>query len=535
VPKNTVPELSERMDELIALAFRRHWWFSITASAVAIGVALGSFLLPNRYKSEATILVQRQQIPERYVVPNSTTDLDQALRAMTHDVLSRPRLRQIISKFNLYPKQRKRFSSEQLVELMRSDITIQALENPNQGQKTTNAFTISYLGSNPGVAQQVAGELTSLFINEDLASQQRRDITTTNFLQVQLVAAQKDLNTKEQRLRAFKMANLGELPEQREVNLQILSGLQEQLRNTNAALARANEQHEYLESLLAQYRNLSQISGSASLTATSANSIETPRVALNRLQSQRTALLGTYSPQHPDVQKIDREIAETKALLAQFESSKPAASSSELNSSSGSSGVTANDTTVAQLISQLKQNQLEVSNDTAQAKQLQQQIGQYQQRLNLTPVREQQLMDLLRDYDLAKKNYDDLYSKKTQSALATDLQKDQQGEQFRLIEPPNLPTKPFTPNRLRIALGGIAGGIVLGIALCCFIETRDASLYSEKQLREQFDLPVVMAIPRFISTRERRLESLKSRLQWCGGSIMLLAVVVAEYFVYRQG
>jgi len=155
--------------------------------------------------------------------------------------------------------------------------------------------------------------------------------------------------------------------------------------------------------------------------------------------------------------------------------------------------------------------------------------------LNLTPVREQQLTSILRDYDLAKKNYDDLYAKKTQSALATELQKNKQGEQFRLIEPPNLPSKPFAPNRLEIALGGIAAGVVLGLGLAFLAENRDTSFHSEKQLRERFDLPVSMAIPRFSSTQDLRLSSLKSRLQWCGGAFMLLTVLLVEYYVYRQG
>jgi polysaccharide chain length determinant protein (PEP-CTERM system associated) len=532
VPNNTVVDLSERMEQLASVARRRHWWFSITACAVAIAASLGSFLIANRYKSEATILVQQQQIPERYVVPNSTTDLDQALRAMTHDVLSRPRLLQIILKFNLYRKQRKRLSSEQLVELMRSDIAIRALDNQSQGQKTANAFTISYTGSEPNTVQQIASELTALFINEDLATQERRDTTTTNFLEGQLAVAQEDLGRKEQHLRDFKMANLGELPEQREGNLQILSGLQEQLRNTNAALARASEQRAYLESLLAQYQNLSVVSGS-SPTATNASPIDVAQGQLNRLQSQRTVLLGTYSPQHPDVQKIDREIAETKLLVARLQENQ--AIGSHGDSSQSSAGVRATDTAVAQLNSQLKENQLEISNDTSGVEELRQQVAEYQHRLNLTPVREQQLTGILRDYDLAKKNYDDLYAKKTQSALATELQKNKQGEQFRLIEPPNLPGKPFAPNRLEIALGGLAAGIVLGLGLAFLAENRDTSFHSEKQLRERFDLPVSMAIPRFSSTQDLRLSSLKSRLQWCGGAFMLLTVLLVEYYVYRQG
>lgn len=529
---NPAPPLSETIERVLGIAIRRRWWFIGAASLIAIAAALGSFLLPNHYKSEATILVQQQQIPERYVVPNSTTDLDQALQAMTHDVLSRPRLLAIISEFHLYTKQSKRLSPEQLVELMRNDITIAALE-PTDEQKGANAFKISYLGSDPDVVEQVTQRLTSLFINEDLQSQQQLDVTTTAFMQAHLDAAQKILDQKEERLRDFKMANLGELPEQQQGNLQILSGLQSQLQNTNAALARANEQHAYLESLLTQYQNLAVATGPVSPSGTTPSPIDTARSELNRLQNERNSLLATFSPEYPDVKKVDREITETQALLAHLQKAQPSSSDSAPSNALGTAGAT--DTTTAQLNSQLKENQLEISNDSTEMKQLQQQIDTYQHRLNLTPVREQQLTDMLRDYDLAKKNFDDLYAKKTQSALATDLQKDQQGQQFRLIEPPNLPSKPFTPNRLKIALGGLAGGIALGVGLAFLMETKDSSLHSEKDLRARFALHLIVGIPRASSQREQRIRTVRAVLQWCAGTVLLLAVLAAEYYVYIRG
>ena len=533
-PNNQTPQLADTIDRILGIVLRRRWWFIVAACTVAVATSLGSFLLPNRYQSEATILVQQQQIPERYVVPNSTTDLDQTLQAMTHDVLSRPRLLGIISEFHLYPKQADRLSPEQLVELMRGDITIQSLEPQEPAQKTANAFTISYVGSDPDVVQQVTNRLTSLFINEDLQSQQQLDITTTAFLQSQLDAAQADLEVKEQRLRDFKMANLGELPEQQTDNLQILGGLQAQLQSANAALARANEQQAYLQSLLGQYQNLSVATGSVSPSSVAPSPLASARAELERLETERTALLGTFSPQYPDVKKVDREISETQALIAQLQKAKPSAPSSDSTPPAPAS-VTATDATVAQLNSQLKENQLEITNDIAETKQLQQQIDGYQHRLNLTPVREQQLTDILREYDLAKKNFDDLYAKKTQSALATDLQKDQQGQQFRLIEPPNLPSKPTSPNRLRIALGGLGGGLALGAALALLMEMKDSSLHSEKDLRAQFNFYLMMGTPLLPTAREQRLRSVGSILQWCVGSVLLLAVLAAEYYVYRRG
>jgi protein tyrosine kinase modulator len=533
---NATPELSETLDHILSVVIRRRWWFLIAACVVAVAVALGSFLIPNRYKSEATILVQQQQIPERYVVPNSTTELDQGIQAMTHDVLSRPRLLKIISDFDLYPTQRKRLSSEQLADLMQTDITIESLvQERDTAQRDAEAFKITFIGDKPAIVQEVTNRLTSLFINEDLRSQEERDVTTTSFLANQLAAAQTDLNVKEGRVRDFKMANLGELPEQQQGNLQILDGLQSQLQNTNAALARASEQRAYLQSLLAQYQNLTVAAGAVSPTGLSANPIETARAELNRLQTERATLLGTFSPQYPDVKKVDREIAETQTLLARLQKAKTAVQASDGSSSYASSTSATTDATVAQLNSQSKANELEMADDTKQIKLLQEQISQYQHRLNLTPVREQQLTDLAGQYELAKKNYDDLYAKRTQSALATDLQKNQQGEQFRLIDPPILPTKPFTPDRLKIALEGIAGGIAIGLGLALFMEVRDTSLHSERELHARFNQRIVLAVPLFVSTRERKMHSVKSALQWCAGTAIVLAVLAAEYYVYLRG
>jgi len=538
VPQNiNEVSLGQNLEKYIAMARRRRWWFLLTAVTVALGAIVLSFVLPDRYKSEATILVQQQQVPERYVVPNTTANLDQALQAMKQDVLSRSRLLEMIHEFHLYPSESKRLGPGELARMMRKDITIDPIEPVEQegARKGINAFKISYTASTPLAAEEVTNRLTSLFIDEDVRTQEQRDVGTTDFLQTQLAAAQADLDIKETRLRDFKMQNLGELPEQQQGNLQILDGLQMQLQNTIAALSRANEQRVFLQSLLTQYQGAARGAG-GSLSSSAVSPIETVQIELARLQSQRATLLASYSAQYPDVKRVDAEIARTQALLAQLEAGKStSASAKTAPAAAASTSFTATDSTIAQLSSQLKENQLEIVNDSAQQKQIEGQVAEYQHRLNLTPVTEEELTDLLREYDLAKKNYDELYAKRTQSALATDLQKNQQGQQFRLIEPPNLPTKPFSPKRLRIALGGFAGGIFLGVALALFIDTLDTSFHSEKDLHAKFALPLVMALPLSLTARERRNRSLKTAAEWFAGAVLVLAVLAAEFYVYRRG
>jgi uncharacterized protein involved in exopolysaccharide biosynthesis len=153
LPENE-DDLTKILSQLWSAAVRCRWWILLPACSVALGTVLVSMLLPNRYRSEATILVEPQKVPERYVIANTTLDITDALQAMTQTVLSRSRLLQTIDEFGLYPKKRNRFVPEQLVELMRKNIEIEPLGKDPQGRQV-NAFRISFTGDNPNVAQQV--------------------------------------------------------------------------------------------------------------------------------------------------------------------------------------------------------------------------------------------------------------------------------------------------------------------------------------------------------------------------------------------
>src|SRR5271169_6875162 len=110
--------------KLLRVAMKRRWWLVVPTVVLGLCACAASTQVPNHYESEAMILVAHQQVPERYVTPNNTTDIREALLLVTDMILSRTQLLQIINEFDLYPKDRKRVAPEDLVELMRSDITI---------------------------------------------------------------------------------------------------------------------------------------------------------------------------------------------------------------------------------------------------------------------------------------------------------------------------------------------------------------------------------------------------------------------------
>ena len=534
-----MPEQDENLDvmlsRLLRVAIRRRWWVIIPSTVIALGAALVSFMLPNRFESEATILVESQQVPERYVTANTTTDLNEALLVMTDAILSRTQLLHIMEKFALYPKERKGMVPEQLVELMRGNIKIEPLQKAPESREL-NSFKISFTSAEPHSAQEVTRELTTLFINENNESREEQSTGTTNFLADQLKVAEDDLKQQESRVRDFKMSNLGELPEQQAGNLAILSGLHGQLQNTMASLGRAREQQGYLQSLLSQYQDIAAAGVSVSVSGTVvASPIETIKAELARLQNEKAELLGRYTPKYPDVVKIDEQIKETEALLAAATEAQEHAKDATVQESPKPAKPTARDAATAQLRSQLEANRIEIQNDLAEQKQTESRIAEYQSRLNLTPVREQQLADLLRGYDLSKQHYNDLLNKKVDSELATSLIKRQQGQRFRIIDQPSLPSKPSSPARMKISLGGLAAGIAVGLALAFFAEIKNHSLRDEQELRRIFAFPLMLGVPLLLTKSEARRRSLAAVLEGLGGVIMCLLIGATEFYVYWRG
>jgi len=535
-----MPETEESQSfdfgQIIQIFVRRRWLVLLTASTVTLGTIGIVQILPNRFTSEATVLVIQQQVPERYVTPTTTTDVSQALQGMTEEVLSRSRLLAIIDATGLYGKYKSRLAPEQLLDRMRKDIAIQPLESGTE-RRNVNSFKITFVADTGQRAQEVTARLTSLFIEENVKMREHQATVTTDFLQEHMEEVKKQLEAQEAVVRAFKMQHLGELPEQEQANSQIMASLSGQLQSTVAALGRAQEQRAYLESLLQGYQSLSGrdidvlVGPGADIAASPAELLEKQ---LAQLESERNTLLSSYTPDHPDVISKDTQIAKTKALLAQAKAleakSVPQKKGTPVVSSSRRDAAP-----IAQVKSQLEGNRIEIDNLTKDENRLKEKIAQYQERLNDTPVREQQLAGMMRDYELLKSNYSDLLKKQLESGLAMSLEKHQEGQQFRVVDPPSLPMLPSSPQRLKMSMGGAAGGLGLGLGLAFLLEMTQGSFYSEKRLRDRLKIPLVVGIPILLTRREARRRTWKGAVEWVAGSTVVLIMLAAEYYVYRRG
>jgi len=526
------------MADYWAIAVRRRWWILLPLFVCWATVWGVGWLLPATYQSEALILVEQQKVPEQYVVPNVSVSLQERLQSMTQQILSRTRLQATIDRFHLYAKDASlasRLQSADPVEAMRKDIKIELVQPPGHPGELT-AFKIEYSAGSPELAQEVNSTLTSLFIEENMKSQQQLSESTTAFLGNQLADARAKLEEQEAKVRAFKAQHLGELPSQLESNVQILSGLQAQLQGTQRAIDAAKQQKVYLESLLQQYETVQ--AGLSSGEAT----VSTPETLDKQLQDLRQRLenaRAVYTDNYPDVVALKDQVAKTEKLKKQIEDE--IATTQETEDAAKDSGTSAGEgehhatPTMMQLQSQLKVNKLEIENLRQHEKELVAQIGAYQARLNLTPATEQALTDISRGYEESKTNYNSLLQKQNQSQLATSLTQRQQGEQFRVIDPPSFPIKPSAPNHLLVSLGGLAAGFGIGLGLTVLLELSDVRVRHERDLEGLVPARVLVGIPHLSTSGEERRRAKVRFLQISVAAAMVMLMVAGNIYAFLKG
>jgi polysaccharide biosynthesis transport protein len=516
---------------------RRRYWYFLGPLFVGWLVVWGaSWFLPSVYKSGTVILVEQPTMPRDYVVPNVADDLQERLQSITQQILSRTRLLHIIDELNLYANGRDRYTPDDLVERMRKDIDIELVRDETRRQVT--AFKVSYLSRDPHVAQQVTSELTNLFISENLEVRQQASEDTTKFLESRLEEARKALAEQEEKVREFKDRHPGDLPTQVGSNLQILGGLQSQLQSEGDALNAAKQQSVYLQSLLNQYRALQKTPKTREGTPV----VGLPAIndELDKLRAQLADLTSHYTERHPDVRKLKDQIARTEKMRDQIiadlkTGANKAQTEDNTDTAPQSEAQIGESSPMFQLQSQLRANQIEITNREQSITALQAKINLYQAHLNQEPMVEQQLTDLSRGYEQSKVNYDDLLKKKNGSEMATSMELRQQGEHFRVIDPPSLPLKPDFPDHVKFCGIGLLVGIALGLTLAGGTEYLDDRLHSEKALKALLPVDVISELPSFTTPEEEKTERRKLWAAWATAVVVLVAILGGFALSYLHG
>jgi len=462
---------------------RRHWVMILICAIVGGPFAYGvSRLLPVKYKSQTLVLVEQQSVPTDYVKSIDTVEIGQRLASMQQQILSRSRLEPIIRQYGLYQADARKASTEDLVARLQKSIDVTpVLPMAETRSRDLPGFNIAVTLDSPRTAQEVCTAVTSMFIEENLKSRQQHSEETTQFLSQQLVDAKAALDEQDGKLAAFKSHYMGALPDEEQTNLNLLTGLTSQLDAATQALARAQQDKSFAETMLSQQVSAWQTSQTGHNPAT----LEQQLIAL---QTQLASLQSRYTDDYPDVVKTKADIAALQKKMADDNQAGSLAPAKESKSA-------IEPAQIQQLRAQVHSYDQAIAAKSKEQEQIKQQIGLYQSRIQSSPVVEQQYKEVTRGYETALASYNDLLKKRQESSMATQLERDQQGEQFRVLDPANLPDKPSSPNRPMFALGGLGGGLALGLGLAFLMEMKDSSFKNERDVEVALQLPVLAMIP----------------------------------------
>ncbi len=312
---------------------------------------------------------------------------------------------------------------------------------------------------------------------------QDRATGTTNVLSKGIEDAKGKLDDLDRKLADFKKQYVGQLPGDEEDNMKILVGLNSQLEANTQTLNRAQQDKAYTESVLAQQLATWKMSQSTT-------NPDTLQKQLSDLQSELLSLQARYTDDHPDVIKTKSDIAEVKKKLAEVNKA-----SSDTTDASNERASATEPPEIRQLRMQVHQYADLIAAATRDQKRYQHDIAEYQGRVSLSPAVEEQYKALMRDYENAQKNYQDLLANKSKADLTVNMTNQSEGERMVNLNAANLPDSPSFPNRLLFAGGGLGAGLALGIGLAMWLELRDQSIRTEADAEAALELPLLAAVP----------------------------------------
>jgi polysaccharide chain length determinant protein (PEP-CTERM system associated) len=457
---------------------KRRFWLILTSAVTLLVLSLGlSYVLPPEYLSQTLILIEEQKVPEDYVKPVVGQDLGERLASMKEQILSRSRVQPIIERFNLFAGQN--LNMDERILKTQKAIGIKPIRS-DQSARGMPGFFISFKAPDARTAQQVCGEITSLFVSENLSAREQSAEGTTDFLKQQLVDSKRNLDEQDAKLAAFQRKNLGRLPQQEMSNSNTLQALTTQLDAATQSLNRIQQDETFLQAMVSQETQELQRPEAATGV-----SVDERRAQLKTLLAQKQELETHYTPDHPDVVAISREIADLQVEIKRS-STEPVAASGTVNR------------TDPPQLQQLKAQLRGVQQSMAAAKQeqarIQQEVRAYEGRIEASPMVEEEYKQITRDHETALQFYNSLLTKMNESSMATALEHRQQGQQFHVMDAPNLPDEPTFPNPFIFAGGGLAAGLAMGMMIAAFLEYRDTSLRNERDIWAFTKLPTLATI-----------------------------------------
>jgi len=479
-------------------------------------LGLGYFYItPKVYRASALLIYQKQKVSPSKMSPDIQSNTHEIVSTLMQQVTSRQSLEKIIKDFDLYPELVKKFPFEDVIEVMRLDIQIR----PTKG----DIFEVSYEGNDPKKVLKVTNALSSKFIEENLKYREEKATETSEYIKNELALAKKNIDQKEAAMRDYKLKYYNEMPEQREMNVYRLNGLQTKLQGVQDNIQELERTKLMVNDQLSSFRDKKdeedlvdfQENGSLGITQQEHLSDE-EKIAYLRAQLE---ILGSkYKEGHPKMKRIRQLIAGLEKNLKERSTNVSAPDAKILPQNSGIISQKKGDKR-EELKLQIKSIELSLLDLREEVKKLKLQIEKIEQWIAATPVREAEWSSLTRDYDELKRHYDYLVAQNLQAASVENLERKQKGSQFKIMDPARLPEKPSKPNFIKIMFLAVILGLGIGGGLIFGLDFMDSSFRDPFEIEEYLGLPVSCSVPILYTEKEKRLQ--KTRLFIEGGTILI--------------
>ncbi len=558
-------------DYLAILGRRKKQMIGVALVILLASVAL-AFGLPSMYRSEATILIEQQEIPPDLVRSTVTSYAGERIQMISQRVMTTENLGKIIKDYGLYRKDRDKLSLTELVENMREEISLEMISadvvDPRSGRPTTAtiAFKLSFSDRDPRIAQKVTNELVSLYLNENLKRRTRSAVETSSFLATEGRKLEQQVAELERKLAEFKERNVNNLPELQQLNIQLMEKAERELQSAEQQIRALEERKIYLQS------ELSQMSPTSDLYSADGKRVLSSEDRLQALRQEYITLSSRYSPTHPDVVKMRKEIdaleqetgsggdvneylrriedlkAELATLRKRYSAKHPdvkklkrAITTAEASLKKARAQQRSRKASVAvkqpdnpayiQLRAQLQAANSELRSLQEARQKAKEKIADFEQRLLKSPQVEREYRGLARDYENAVARFQEVRAKQMEADLAESLERERKGERFSLIEPPQLPEKPDKPNRLAILFLGFVFSLAGGVGTVAVAESMSDAIRSSRDLMVVTGEPPLLVVP-YIETPSDRRRRLFKRFLWLLFLLLLMAAVVAAFHYF---
>jgi uncharacterized protein involved in exopolysaccharide biosynthesis len=555
----------QTMERLRSLWRMRKTLWIAAASGLLITLLLAIFL-PSIFRSQATILIEQQEIPQELVRSSITSFADERIQRISQRVMTGQNLLKIIDQYDLYPERRHKDPREVLLKRMRDDIEMKTITadviDPRNGHPTqaTIAFSVAYQSHSPALALKVASELTSLYLNENLTSRTQVAKQNAEFLAEEADRQQKRVDELDAQLATFKEKHHDRLPELSTLNIEIMNRTELDLHDMQNRLQTLDQQRVLLEAQLAQ------INPTSLIYSQKGDRVYTPEDRLRSLRSELATLTATYGPEYPDVLRTQREIAGlekevkteagAKDLYRDLESARAQLADAQERYSPDHPDVVRLNARVAGLEKAVADQPAAATMASAQAHpdnpayiqvrgqldalsvereaavkrhgELQAKLDDYERRFAQAPEVERGYRELARNLESAQVKYQEIRAKMTEAQVSQHLETEQKGERFTLIEPAQPPEKPVSPNRKLILVLGAILSLALGVGAVMLRDHLDGSVRGSLDLKRLLDVAPLVSIPVLVTPGERHALRRRRLVTWlasAGGTTVLLMVV----------